>query len=221
MAQHLNLLHAGLRPRREPAKHGQGLLIVGLTALALVAAGLTLQTLVQRREAELVQLNQALDQQRQRLLADTAAARLPGDAQAELERLRQAEATEQRLRQAIAGGQAGRADGHSALLLALARQADPAVWLTAVKVGADGEALELEGRMADPAALPDYLRRLQTEPLFHGRRFAQLQLQRLDAGNDANPETTALTRFVLRSQASGAATSAATGTPNPSTGARP
>jgi hypothetical protein len=89
------------------------------------------------------------------------------------------------VRQVVAGGSAGRAEGHAALLLALARQADPAVWLTGVTVG-------------HAAAMPGYLERLHREPLLQGRDFAQLQLRRL-AADGADPEAAGLTEFVLRS----------------------
>jgi hypothetical protein len=155
----------------------------------------------------------------QRLAASDSEGKTPEadhDLRTRWQQLKRQEAARQQVRQVIAGGQAGRGEGHAALLLALARQADPAVWLTGVTVGPDGQAIELTGRMADPAALPGYLERLRREPLLQGRSFAQLQMRRLDA-EGADPEAAGLTEFVLRSTllpiATGSAGVAAPATP--------
>ena len=143
-----------------------------------------------------------MDRQRIELTARQVAAQAgqAGRIDAELRQLRQREAAERRLQAVLAGGQAGRENGHAAVLQALARQADPAVWITGLSLGQDGDTMELQGRMADAAALPTYLRRLQNEALFHGRQFAQLSLQRIEAGADGNLAGSAYTEFVLRTQ---------------------
>jgi hypothetical protein len=201
--QHLNLLSADLRGRRPWATLRQGAMLLAALAALCLAAVPALLLAGHHERAEMARLQTALSQQREQLQQQLA--RLPqnpGDAHDALSGrwrlLREQDAARVQVRQIMATGSAGRTDGHAALLLALARQADPAVWLTGVTVGPDGSALELTGRMADPAAMPGYLERLRREPLLQGRTFAQLQLRRLgDDGRD--PEAAGLTEFVLRS----------------------
>ena len=107
---------------------------------------------------------------------------------------------------AESGVAAGVREGHAGLLVALARQASGQVWLTGLAVSDDGQAIDLEGRMTDSSALADYLRRLNDEPRFKGRPFAQLTLKAAGNGGERLPYT----EFSLRSAPAGAA--AATGT---------
>lgn len=51
------------------------------------------------------------------------------------------------------------------------------LWLTGFVVSEGGKQLEIRGRMTDQALLPGYLRRLEAEPAFHGRRFAALDMR--------------------------------------------
>ena len=120
----------------------------------------------------------------------------PSALAAEIERLRAAEADQRRVRAALDAGVAGSREGPSGYFVALARQARGPVWITGFAVADDGDAIDLEGRMAAPHALADYLRRLNDEPLFRGRPFAQLSLAAAD-GSAAQPM--AYTEFALRS----------------------
>jgi hypothetical protein len=201
--QHLNLLSADLRSRRPWATLQQGVVLLAALAVLCLAAVPALLLASRHERAEMSRLQTDLAQQREQLQQQLAS--LPSDrstAHDDLSRrwqlLREQDRARTQVRQILSTGSAGRTDGHAALLLALARQADPAVWLTGVTVGPDGSALELTGRMADPAAMPGYLERLRREPLLQGRTFAQLQLRRLGA-DGPDPEAAGLTEFVLRS----------------------
>jgi hypothetical protein len=109
-------------------------------------------------------------------------------ARQQLLRLREQEASTRRLQALLDSGSAGRRQGHSADLEALARQAHPAVWITGVHLQASHDALELRGRMTDPVELPGYLRRLQSEPRFHGRTFATLQIRPAQEASPPAPD---------------------------------
>ena len=61
----------------------------------------------------------------------------------------------------------------------------------------NGNAIELEGRMAQTEQLTDYLRKLKHEPRFKGRSFAQLALNGVDRGSGA---ALPYTEFALRSR---------------------
>ena len=63
------------------------------------------------------------------------------------------------------------------MMRAFARSAVDGLWLTGFVVDEGGKQLEIRGRMADQALLPGYLRRLESEPVFAGRRFASLNMR--------------------------------------------
>ena len=186
MAQQINLLDPALQPQRDWLDAGHGLALVGLILCTSAAVSAALQW--QARTAP------ALPAALPSLPAVAAAASAPGELQAELQRLRALEQHQQRVRAALASGAAGAPDGYAPYLKALSRQAQGSLWITGFAVAAEGDAIELEGRMLDAAVLPGYLRQLNAEERFNGRPFAQLQLRTLDEGTGAGH-----TEFVLRS----------------------
>ncbi|MFA6312359.1 MAG: PilN domain-containing protein [Sterolibacterium sp.] len=82
------------------------------------------------------------------------------------------------------GGVIGSTTGFAEFLRGFARQTPNGLWLTGFTIGAAGSEMEIRGRMTNPAALPEYIRRLKTEPVFRGRGFAALTIQRPAAGKD-------------------------------------
>jgi hypothetical protein len=193
MAQQINLFDARFAPQRLrfSALHA-GLLCVGVLVLSgLAAQGLRLAAGSARADAQAALAGLApLHAEADALKASRSPA-----VDAELARLRAVEAGQRQVRAALDAGAAGVRDGHAGLLVALARQASGQLWITGVSVSDDGAAIDLEGRMTDSSVLADYLRRLNDEPRFRGRPFAQLTLK--SAGN--NGERLAWTEFVLRS----------------------
>ena len=188
MAQQLNLLDRALQPQRDLLDANHGLALVGLILLGSVALSAALQWQAGQTAALPVALPA--------LPAVAAAASAPAEQQAELQRLRALDQHQQRVRAALASGAAGAPDGYTPYLKALSRQAQGSLWITGFAVAAEGDAIELEGRMLDAAALPGYLRQLNAEERFNGRPFAQLQLRTLDGAAEAGH-----TEFVLRSSA--------------------
>lgn len=67
--------------------------------------------------------------------------------------------------------------GAAEILRALSRQHLDGLWLTGLSIGEGGGDLEIRGRMSSQALLPEYLRRLEREPVFQGRQFAALDMQ--------------------------------------------
>lgn len=63
------------------------------------------------------------------------------------------------------------------MMRAFSRTASDGLWLTGFVVAEGGRQLEIRGRMTDQALLPGYLRRLEAEPVFQGRRFASLDMK--------------------------------------------
>lgn len=195
MTQQLNLFDARFAHQRLrfSARHGLvvmagvlGLSVLGGAALRWAAGQATVQA--DTAQAAMAPL---------RAQVAALAASGGGMAASELQQLQTVEAGQRRIRAALEAGAAGARDGHADYLLALARQASAALWITGFAVSDDGSAIDLEGRMTEPAVLTDYLRRLNAEPRFKGRPFAQLNLKASDANGVALPYT----EFALRSVA--------------------
>jgi Tfp pilus assembly protein PilN len=195
MTQQLNLLDPRFAPRSLRFSAQQGLLAVGAALLLSMLAAGGLRWAGERAVAAGHQADTEQAPLRARVAALGASA--GGGAGAELQQLQTLDAGQRRIRAALEGGAAGVREGHADYLLALARQASGAVWITGFSVSDDGSAIELEGRMTDTAQLTDYLRRLNAEPRFKGRPFAQLNLKAGDANGGAMPHT----EFALRSTA--------------------
>jgi Tfp pilus assembly protein PilN len=199
MVQQINLYHDALKPHRERWRAAHGLWVAGGTLALGWAIALAQDALSARRLAEAQQLKQQAATERAGLSGNSALiAAAPGSqAQAELERLRQLDAAQRRVRDALEAQAGSGTQGYTPYFTALSRQAQPTLWITGFSVSADGQGLELQGRMTDPAVLPGYLRKLNGEAQFKGRSFAQLSLKTAEAGADA---PAGFTEFQLRSQ---------------------
>jgi Tfp pilus assembly protein PilN len=193
MAQQLNLLDPRFAPRSLRFSAQQGLLAVALALLLTVLASGGLRWAGDRAATAGRQADADQAPLRARVAALGASA--ANGAGAELQQMQTLDAGQRRIRSALESGAAGVREGHADYLLALARQASASVWITGFSVSDDGSAVELEGRMNDTAQLTDYLRRLNAEPRFKGRPFAQLTLKATDASGASLPHT----EFALRS----------------------
>jgi hypothetical protein len=179
MTQTLNLLVAGLqRQRPRLCLRNAGLAAVALAAAAVVAgAGMNWAAQDQSAQAIGAERSLAALQARAPAASVTAAAQAAERSRIELAALQAQDAGQQQVRRAIESGAAGRSQGYSAYLLALARHSRGGLWITGVQLGEDGSALDLQGRMTDARELPQYLALLNEEPLFRGRTFSQLSVR--------------------------------------------
>lgn len=201
MAQQLNLYGASFRRPQHllsasNALRGWGVLV----ALGLLTGGfLAWRTSVGSVDAHEQQM---FAQHRAKVMAlqeQVAAQRKEVDVEAA--KLREVEQALARVKATLQGGAEGAvAVSYSAYFDALAKQSHGALWLTGFAVSADGQSIELKGRMLDASALPDYLTRLNAEPVFKGRQFAQLQVTSL-ASEGTESTAAKVTEFVLRSGA--------------------
>ena len=173
----LNLDPPTARPAGTPWRATHGLAAAGAALAASWGVAAGLEAWAGHRQAEAVALTQALPQQRAQLEA-----RDPGGADAvqrltaERQRLQVLDMEQRRLRAEIDSHLQHAANGYTPFFAALSRQSQGNVWITGFSVAGGTGALELQGRMIDPAALPGYLQRLNQEGAFKGRQFARLQL---------------------------------------------
>lgn len=211
MAQQLNLCDPRLLPRRPAwsSRHAAQALVLGLGLGLLATQGLRLLAARDEAMAQALTLGTAPLREQLGQLGSPL-----GHTPQELSRLKAVHEAQQRVLQALSAGVAGNREGHADYLLALARQAPGTVWITRFAVSEDGQSLELDGRMTDAAQLAAYLRRLNAEPRFRGRPFAQLQMRslgssaatasaELGATAEAEPQAAPITEFTLRSLPAG------------------
>lgn len=212
--QHINLLDEALRPGRARFSSVDGLRALGALGIVIALLNGGLRVAASREAADA----RAAQQQLTALQAGSshATAALAGaPSPDELVTLQRHYASTQQVFGAIQSGAAGTVQGYSPYLTALARQSQNlgghALWITDLAVAADGGGLDLQGRMTDPRALPEYLNHLNGEPLFRGRAFAQVSLRALPLPGDleagAAPGDTlaaGVTEFVLHATPTGA-----------------
>lgn len=168
----------------------QGLRWISLAAALCLVGGLGLKVWAYNTEVQAHQAEAEMKTMQGSLAAPEASA-----VARELETLRQREATQKHMRDALMGAVSSSSFGYSDFLMALGRQTQPGLWITGLTVRGDGQDMALTGRMTDASALPQYIRRLQQEERFRGRRFAQLELRAVD-GQEGVPE--GITEFSLR-----------------------
>lgn len=206
MPHQINLLDAGLERRREPFGSAVALLAIAAAVILSVASAWGLQGLGAQASAQAAAAERDLADLQARVAALGPAA--PSPLAGALARLRAVDADQRRMLAAIESNPAGAGERYSEYLVALSRQASSGLWLTGFGVSADGRALEVSGRMNDPRELPGYLKRLNAEPLFKGREFAQLTLKTVDAAASAGESARAAAgraEFALRATPSGTA----------------
>ena len=74
------------------------------------------------------------------------------------------------------------------MMWAFSRASIEGLWLTGFVFENEGQNLEIRGRMVEQALLPAYLKRLEAEPVFQGRRFAALDMRSGEIQQDATAQ---------------------------------
>ena len=88
----------------------------------------------------------------------------------------------------LESGAIGSTTGFADFLRGFARQTPSGLWLTGFTISGSGSNMEIRGRMTEPSALPEYIRRLKSEPIFQGRSFAALTIQKPAELKDRNAQ---------------------------------
>lgn len=179
MSQQINLYDAALRRKRELLTAGNLALAALVLLLALGGWGASVRSRVAALEAEkngvtpqvttLQDLKGAIEKQLAtvkpdpRLEAELVAARVLATVRGEI-------------LAALRRGVGADSTGFAEYLRGLARQSQSGLWLTGFSVAENGKAMEIRGRMSDPALLPEYIRRLNGEKAFRGHAFSALNI---------------------------------------------
>ncbi|MDD2702273.1 MAG: fimbrial assembly protein [Sideroxydans sp.] len=85
----------------------------------------------------------------------------------------------------LKSGAFGNTQGYSEYLRAFARQTVKGLWLTGFHIGGDGAQMSLQGAVVNPKLLPEYIQRMNHEPVMRGKTFAALQMKLPDAQNNS------------------------------------
>jgi MSHA biogenesis protein MshI len=191
VSQQINLFNAAFVPKREPLT-GKNLAIavaVLCGVLVLIGAWSAQNARQKAAEAATVQAQLKEAQNAMEAVRVASSARKPSPAlQAEIERSRQLFAMRNEVFEALnhgMGDDSGNA-GFGDYLTGLSRQMREGLWITGFSVAAGGSGMVLRGRTLDKSLLPEYVRRLNSEPAFAGKSFAGLQV---DYRENAVPAT--------------------------------
>jgi hypothetical protein len=179
VSQQINLYEDRLRPRHDLVTARN----LGVATLFVLVA-MSLSVLWVRQEAAdaveaaaRVQKQVTEEQQKLTALSTLVAQRTVSPAlAAEIDASRAQLATRSEVVEVLDSGRLGNTSGFSSYFSGFARLAQNDLWLTGFQVAAGGEAIEIRGRMLDPARLPAYVQRLSSEAAFKGRRFAALDM---------------------------------------------
>lgn len=185
MKQQINLYQPSLRdaPPLFGARAMLRTVLAVLVGLAAVYAWALLQVGMLEREArELAIARDAAEQRLEELrtqlpkrVPDPALAARAADQHEDLQQTR-------RLMAALSEGSFGNNFGLSPYLVGFARQHVAGTWLTRVDIAAGGTQIGIEGQAQAPEFVPLYVQRLAAEPVFEGKVFSQLKLDRAPAG---------------------------------------
>lgn len=78
----------------------------------------------------------------------------------------------------LRSGALGDRSGYAEYFRAFARQNVNGLWLTGLTIDGAGNGIGLQGKAMQPTLIPNYIARLTTEKIMHGRTFASLQIAR-------------------------------------------
>lgn len=189
MSQQINLLDDTLLPRREwltllNVVFGMALVVVLLVAAAGHGWWREAQERSRFAEAE-TRLRQEQDQLTQ-LATRQSTWKISPQLEAELAATTQLLARKREVMDVLAHGELGDRNGFSAYMEAFARQGVDGVWLTGFDLTAGKRTFEVRGRMRQESLLPRFVQQLNQETVFQGRRFAALDMRRLDGAKGPN-----------------------------------
>ncbi len=184
MSQQINLLSADLVLKRDLVTANKVALAGMALLLAFVVAAAWIGSAARQAEQRNVEQQARVTVAKTRLaeLSRELAGRDGGErAATEMLAAKSQLARREELMAYLDSGGVGSSSGFARFLRGFAHQAMSGVWLTEFSVKGGGGDMEIHGRMLQPSALPEYIRRLSSEPAFRGRSFASLDIRRGEA----------------------------------------
>jgi Tfp pilus assembly protein PilN len=180
MSAQINLFEPRFLKQRDVISLGNVAALAIVTYLALAAAGTWAWHNAASRKQAAANAERQLKAAKDQVEAVTKAMGRKADPGliAEAERIEAMVRRRAEIARMLDSGAIGNSAGFAEFLRGLARQVPGGLWLTGLSIGAGGQDVEIRGRTVDPAALPEYIRRLGTEKSFHGRNFAALAMNR-------------------------------------------
>jgi MSHA biogenesis protein MshI len=187
MSQQINLLNPIFRKPFDWLAAKPVAIATCLMLVSLGAVGGWATTQADNRERLANQRTEALKSAQDQMTAITkslAESKPNAQLAADLANLQALLKSREEIMKVLEGGAIGTSIGFAEFLRGFSRQAPSGLWLTGFTIGAGGNEMEVRGRMLNPAALPEYIRRLKTEKVFQGRSFASLTILRPDEGKE-------------------------------------
>lgn len=180
--QHVNLYQRQFRPHRDPTDAFHLALALVLVLLALVVfsgyqawqARQAQQRLADER-AEQQSVQQRMDALRSELQSAQAS---DTDASQQLEQLRREYEAKQRLLQFLDQGPLADEAGFAGHLAGLAERIVDGVWLERIQVKQGGGRIRLDGHALEAPQIPAFIASLGRAPVYAGRTFRTLRVQR-------------------------------------------
>ena len=217
MSQQINLYLPALRRRRDPWSLANVTLVAGIVLTLIVSTGVWARLSAAKLEAEARRLepqSKTMQEQLTELSRLASASKPDPKLQQAFDTVQARLSARQEMLSLLAQGLGPQATGFSEYLRGFARQTPQGLWLVGFSVQGDGSGMQIKGRTLDPALIPEYIKRLNSEKIFQGRSFSSLEigLPAPPAGTsaDANPVFSAVHEFTL---APGGATASAAEVP--------
>ncbi|HEY6898311.1 MAG TPA: PilN domain-containing protein [Rhodocyclaceae bacterium] len=187
MSQQINLYNPALRRQRELLSAASVAVTALLLSTVVFAWGSAVRAGLGARQAEAAALapQAKAAQEQMTILAKSLGERKPDPAlQRQLAEAEEILSLRARARDALSRSAGPGAPSFAEYLRGLARRIPKGVWLTGFTAN-EGDGLEIRGRMTDPALIPEYIQRLNEEPVFRGQSFAALRMARPETDKTA------------------------------------
>jgi hypothetical protein len=204
MSQQINLCLPSLRRRRDPWSLANVTLVAGIVLTLIVSTGVWARMSAAKLEAEARRLepqSKALQEQLTEFSRLASSSKPDPRLQQEFDAAQARLSARQEMLSLLAQGLGPQATGFSEYLRGFARQTPQGLWLVGFSVQGDGSGMQIKGRTLDPALIPEYIKRLNSEKIFQGRSFSSLEMgiPAPPAGTvvDAKPVFSAVHEFTL------------------------